>query len=400
MKLLLTGPVPPHPGGGAISRAQLASGFARAGHDVCVIAPITREALRDGDRFAAAHPELRVVRYVLNRFEQQPFRPPPGDFLREESGLVEPLVKELLESFRPDLVVVGRESFVRYVPKVVNAYGVPSVLLVRGSPTGHILRGQFPRDDAEQLLGEMRKVNKIIAVAKYLQEGLTTLRFRDVSYIPNAIDIDQFVRRPNSRHFLTSLGIDPQATVVLVPANLHQRKRPEDVVRSARLALQQRPDLVYLMAGVGVQRDEIERLCLEMGLSRAIRFLGWVDYERMPTLMNAADIVLMASESEGMARAYLEAMACERVLLASDIPSACEIVEDGVNGLLFRLGDVEHLAARTIEAAAAPARRAEIGRRARASVQHLSVERAVPLYLREFSETIAAAATLPSSRTR
>ncbi len=154
------------------------------------------------------------------------------------------------------------------------------------------------------------------------------------------------------------------------------------------------------MAGVGVQRDEIERLCLEMGLSRAIRFLGSVDYERMPTLMNAADIVLMASESEGMARAYLEAMACERVLLASDIPSACEIVEDGVNGLSFRLGDVEHLAARTMRAAAAPARRAGIGRRARASVQHLSVERAVPLYLREFSETIAAAATLPSSRTR
>jgi glycosyltransferase involved in cell wall biosynthesis len=93
-----------------------------------------------------------------------------------------------------------------------------------------------------------------------------------------------------------------------------------------------------------------------------------------------------------MSRACLEAMACERLLIASDIPAAREIVDEGVNGLLFRLGDVEHLAARTVEAAADPAMREAIGRRARAGVSHMSVDGVVPSYLHEFREAMATAA--------
>jgi phosphatidylinositol alpha-mannosyltransferase len=83
-------------------------------------------------------------------------------------------------------------------------------------------------------------------------------------------------------------------------------------------------------------------------------------------------------------------MACERLLIASDIPAAREVVEDGVTGRLFRLGDAAHLAALTLEAAADDDGRRAIGRRARASVRHRSVERAVPRYLRILEEVVAA----------
>jgi glycosyltransferase involved in cell wall biosynthesis len=389
MRILLAGPVPPHPGGGAISRAQLASGFARAGHEVCVVAPITPDG-QDDDRFARAHPELRIVRYVLKRFDPSPFRPPTGEFLREEGDQVAPLVASLIGSFAPDVVVVGRETFARYVPRVTREYGVPAVLLVRGSPTGHILAGQFPTADAERLLAEFRKVDRIVAVARYLELGLRDRGFANVCHVPNAIDPAAFRRRPRSAHLLRRLGIPAGSSVVLVPANLHQRKRPGDVVRSAAIAVRENPHLVYVFAGTGVLREHVERQCGECGLAAHVRFLGWVDYARMPALMNAADIVVMASESEGQARAYLEAMACERLLLASDIPAAREVVEDGVTGRLFRLGDAGQLAALTLEAAADGERRHAIGQRARASVRHRSVARAVPHYLRILEEVVAA----------
>lgn len=391
MKILLTGPLPPHPGGGAISRAQLAVGFARAGHQVCCVSPITHEAARDGDSFAEAHPELQVARYLLRNFDPAPFVPPAEAFLREEKEQVQSLVAALLRNFSPDLVVVGRETFARYVPQLALAAGVPSVLLVRGSPTGHILNHRFPERDAEQLLAEFRKVDRIIAVAKHLAQGLRALGFDNVAHIPNAIDTAQFVRRPKDPKWLQALALDTEATLVLVPANLHDRKRPEDVVNSARIALRERPDLVYLIAGTGVLREKLERLCDEDGLKRRFRFLGWKAYDDMPALMNLADLVVMASEAEGMSRAYIEAMASERLLLASDIPSAREIVQDGVNGLLFRMGDVEHLAARTVEAAANPALRDRLGRQARSTVHEMSVGQVVPRYLQVFADTIAAA---------
>ena len=66
-----------------------------------------------------------------------------------------------------------------------------------------------------------------------------------------------------------------------------------------------------------------------------VRFAGWIDYARMPDYINLGDIVVMPSESEGLARVYLEAQACARVLVASDIPPAREVVTEGETGLLF-----------------------------------------------------------------
>jgi glycosyltransferase involved in cell wall biosynthesis len=159
--------------------------------------------------------------------------------------------------------------------------------------------------------------------------------------------------------------------------------------------LRTNPNLVYLLAGTGVLQERIQQLCEERKLSDRIRVLGWVTYERMPELMNSADVVLMASESEGFSRAYLEAMACERLLLASDIPPARDLIRDGQNGLLFRMGDIEHMTARTLEAAADPGWREAVGRRARISMEHLSIDSIAPIYLEEFASLLRDRRTAP-----
>ncbi len=392
MRILLTGPVPPHPGGGAISRGQLLAGFVRAGHEVCVLAPITERDLLAGDRFSAGHPRLNVVRYVLDTFEKQPFRPPPAEFLEQERRRIEARFPSLVESFRPDLVVVGRETFARYVPQLVARFGLPSVLLVRGSPTGHILRGEYPAEETRLLLAEFRRADRIIAVSQNMADGLAARGFDNVVHIPNAIDVDDFTPQPPSVNLRRELDLPPGHQVVLAPANLHQRKRPFDVVASAEIALRENRNLVYVMAGTGVLRDEVRRLVESKGMASSFRFPGWVDYSRMPALMNLADVVVMASEAEGMARAYLEAMACQRPLLASDIPPARELIEDGVTGLLFPLGNAVDLAAWTLRVAGDPELRVRLGRQARESVRDRSVDRVVPLYLAEFDEVVGKAA--------
>ncbi len=392
MRILLTGPVPPHPGGGAISRGQLAAGFQAAGHAVCILAPITEQELRLGDRFAAAHPELQVARYQLDTFEKLPFRPPPEEFLAQERSRIERHFPVLVNSFRPDLVVVGRETFARYVPGLAQRAGLPSVLLVRGSPTGHILRGEYPEDDTRRLLTEFHKVDRIIAVSQSLADGLAARGFENVAYIPNAIDVGAFVPRPPPADLRGELGIDPGCQVVLAPANLHHRKRPFDVIAAAEIVLRHLPNVVYVMAGTGVLRVEARSRVESKGIAANFRFPGWIDYSKMPALMNLADLVVMASEAEGMARAYLEAMACERLLLATDIPPAMELIDNGVNGLLFPLGDAGQLAALTLQALRDPELRLRLGRRARETVRNRSVESVVPRYLSQFAAVLNARA--------
>ena len=110
------------------------------------------------------------------------------------------------------------------------------------------------------------------------------------------------------------------------------------------------------------------------------RFAGWVAHAEVPAFLNLADIVVMMSDHETQSLVCLEAQACGRLLLASDVPGAREVVRHGETGVLYRTGDVDDLAAGMVAAAAAPAWRAEVGQRARAAVAAHAVSQVAARY--------------------
>ena len=126
--------------------------------------------------------------------------------------------------------------------------------------------------------------------------------------------------------------------------------------------------LSYLVVGDGRGRDDMTAAVRRFGIEKNVFFAGWQPYEQVPDYLRLADIAVYPSESEGLCRAYLEAMASERVLIASDIPAAVEIIENGVSGLLFSKGNIADLAQTTLIAAADPKMRRRIGRAARQAV--------------------------------
>ena len=95
----------------------------------------------------------------------------------------------------------------------------------------------------------------------------------------------------------------------------------------------------------------------------------WQPYDRVPALLNLADIVVLPSAKEGIARTDLETMACGRVLVGSDIPATGEVIEHGRTGLLFRREQPADLAETILAAARDNGLRRDIGRRARDYVE-------------------------------
>jgi glycosyltransferase involved in cell wall biosynthesis len=106
----------------------------------------------------------------------------------------------------------------------------------------------------------------------------------------------------------------------------------------------------------------------------------------MPHVVNCADIVVLPSAGEAQARVYLETQACERTLIASDIPAAREVVDDDRTGMLYRTGDVSQLAAKILIASRDPDLRAKLGGRARKSVVSHSLPRVAALYAQLLGE--------------
>ena len=149
--------------------------------------------------------------------------------------------------------------------------------------------------------------------------------------------------------------------------------------------------IVWVVVGDGPLAEETKGLARSLGVESRFRFAGWQPYERIPRYINLADVVVLPSFGEGLARVYLETQACGRVLIASDIPPAREVIDDGETGLLFPVGDVDALAACCIRAAAHPEQRARTGRAAQERARRHAIGPAVTRYLDAF-ETLAAKA--------
>jgi glycosyltransferase involved in cell wall biosynthesis len=400
MNILYVGTLPPHPGGTAIVGYQLLEGLARRGHQIEAIAPATPAAIAGGDRFAAAHPEIHVTRFPIPYFETSPDLPAAVQYRSVEGNGISAAWRHALSATRPDVVIIGRETFAWHVPDLARAAGLPALLIVHGG-TFFGMVNNFSADDRERLLEQFRKTDRIVAVAEHLAQHLRVLGFDDVKTIPNAVDPARFFPRAKDPALLRRLGIASGSPIVAHVSNLKSIKRPLDIVDAAREVLRWRPATVFLIVGDGPCREPMERACAKASLSGHFRFVGWVDHDRVPDYINLADMVVMPSESEAFALIYLETQACERVLIASDIEAARRVIDDRKSGLLFRKGDLADLTAKILAVAGQPALRAAIGKAARQSALNYSVERLVTSYealIRELADRSAVDLTERSSK--
>jgi glycosyltransferase involved in cell wall biosynthesis len=393
LRLLYVGTLPPHPGGSALTCHLLLEGLAGLGHDIVAIAPITADALRSGDPVAGEGNRIDVSRFVMPYLDITPHNPPSGEYRQLEASGIERLFGQAVARERPDVLIIGRESFAEHAAPLAGLHSLPSIQRFVGSTTIALRDGSYPAELGRRMLGCFRRADVRVTPARHMQRALAELGFGDVQVIPNPVDLERFRPMPCAPELRRQLDIDESALVVAHVSNLKAIKRPLDIAAAAEMALREESRMVFVVVGDGPCRAELEEACSARGLAASFRFTGWVDYERVPGFISCADIVLMPSAVEGQSRVYLETQASGRTLVASDIPAAREVIEGGETGLLFRTGDTHHLAAQLLVAVRNPELRARIGRQARRRAAAHSVPRVASAY----SDLLATATQVSST---
>ena len=328
--------------------AQVFGELANRGHRVQAISPITAAALQNGDAFAAAHPELQITRFELPYLANGPDIPPSREYRDHERELIQGLVQRAVERRRPDVLIAGRELIIPQLEGLECTRGLPRMLVIHGTTMFGIERGTVPADLARRLLDCMRRFELIVTSGRHAQTAMAELGVPGVRVIPNPVDLTRFASREPDSRWRSDLAIPDGASVVLHASKLTEQKRPMDLLGAAERVLAVDDRFVFVVAGDGRLREAVEQECRARELDAHFRFPGWIEHERMPELISVADMVAMPSAYECQALIYLEAMACERPLIASDIPAAREVVEHGVNGLLHPEGDEAALADRIL----------------------------------------------------
>jgi glycosyltransferase involved in cell wall biosynthesis len=173
--------------------------------------------------------------------------------------------------------------------------------------------------------------------------------------------------------------------IVLFPCGLRKVKRPTLPLEPLERLRPEHPDLELIYVGPILDAVEGEALLQALPAYPWARHLGAVPHNRMPALLELADVVLNCSLSEGgMANSVLEALALGRAVLAADIVGNRSLVEDGVTGLLF--GSPEELTAKADRLLRDPDLRARLGEAGRERVNaRFSPDREIDGYLAAYT---------------
>ena len=148
------------------------------------------------------------------------------------------------------------------------------------------------------------------------------------------------------REMRAALGISPDAAVVTMASRLLYDKGVVEFVEAARAVRARRPEAVFVLAGardVDNRASVTEEDLAAWGDSGDVLLPGHVS--DVPCLLAVSDVVALPSYHEGVPRALIEAAAMGRAIVATAIPGAAEVVEDGVNGTLVPPRDADALAA-------------------------------------------------------
>jgi glycogen(starch) synthase len=130
------------------------------------------------------------------------------------------------------------------------------------------------------------------------------------------------------------------------------------------------PKLRLIIASDGHARPDLERQTAKLGLTQVVDFIGWVEFAKIPALLNSATVVLMPSRViEGFGLVAMEAAMMGRPVVAARSGGLPEVVIDGRTGLIVESEDSTALAAAIAFLLDHPEAAAEMGQTARKRAQ-------------------------------
>ena len=378
LEILFIGTLEPFPGGSGTINAQVVRGLQRHGHRIIAVSPVgplagnsTYVPVSAGDRLR--FPGISVRRYDVPFAEVEPHKTDEHFITLEREA-----IRAALRVDAPpvaDVVLVGRETFMRYVPDTLPWPERPPVVAIGHSSNAHgVLTGDRQPAAAEDLLARLSTCQRIVLVSEHQRSAWQALGV-PITVIPNAVDLEGFAPGLATRRIATQDDI-----VVIHASNLKDAKRPLDLVEAASRALERQPRLFFLIAGDGPLGEPMREGAIQAGIGDRFAFVGWQTRAQMPELFQQADMAVLMSSRESMACALLEAMACARTPIATDIPASRELLREGETGFMYPVGDVERLAAILVELAADAPLRDRVGNAARAAVEQRGVEASTDRY--------------------
>ncbi|MBX2921730.1 MAG: N-acetyl-alpha-D-glucosaminyl L-malate synthase BshA [Chitinophagaceae bacterium] len=253
----------------------------------------------------------------------------------------------------------------KYVPVITTLHGTDITLVGRDKTYSPVVAFSINQSDAITAVSENLK-----------EETLRTFSIeKDIQVIHNFVDVQRFTKKPIDA--FRKVIAPSNEKIVLHASNFRKIKRIADVVYIFQKLNEVIPSKL-LFVGDGPERPMAEELCRELDLCDDIRFVG--KQQDMEEIFAIADLFLLPSEYESFGLSALEAMAGGAPVVATNVGGLPEIIIQGVNGYMGKVGDIEQMGKYAIDILKDEETFQRFKTNARAQAEKFDITNIVPQY--------------------
>jgi glycosyltransferase involved in cell wall biosynthesis len=195
-----------------------------------------------------------------------------------------------------------------------------------------------------QIRWALRAADRVISVSRSLKDTAMSIGVPgdQIRVISNGVDVARFF--PMSRvETREALGLPLDRRIILSIGGLNEGKGHHHVIEILPSLLKNHPQLLYVIVGGGQPGNSylpvLERMIREARLESDVLLAGERTHDEIPRWMGAADLFCLATRSEGWSNVLLEALACGRPVVSTQVGGNAEIVTDDHLGLLVPYGN-------------------------------------------------------------
>ena len=351
---LLTEKYTPDIGGLAISSERLTRSLSSVGHTVRVFSPTL--SLPPSEKQTLTSSGVSVTRF--------------GTHKRVDDTLVnwfELIIEEHKQ--KPFDVLhayfLPKAGFVAtYTGKYLN---IPSVVSIRGND---IEQAAFDPSKFSHVMYTLQNASAVTTNASELVKKAKAFFKREIHLIPNGVDTEHFQPMPKIKELADTLELG-EVPVIGFVGELRKKKGLAILLSAYAQGRKQSP-LALLI--IGEVRQGEEKIILDEFMAAnpdsQIIVTGYIPPKDLPSYYSLIDIFAHPSLRDGLPNAVLEAMACEKAIIATPVGGIKDILEDEKTGLSVNVNDASMLADKILELMNQPEKRKYLGKKAREAIEN------------------------------
>lgn len=218
--------------------------------------------------------------------------------------------------------------------QIAQATGLPLSIKARGSDISFWGDQDFAR---RQMMDAARTATGLLAVSQDLAGQMAAMGMDPAKITVHYTGLDRDRFRPFGHTQLRSqlsreLGFDmPDNAPLLACVGALIERKGQGI---AIAALRDIPGARLVLIGKGEDEARLRALASSEGVADRVHFAGSIDHDLMPLLLSASDVMVLPTVSEGLANAWVEALACGTPVVTSDVGGARELITCDTAGRL------------------------------------------------------------------